>query len=62
MGLMMEHEERMMWADQDGITAYDTTRDSGMTTSTSHAVTPEDMVYPDGEANFERTERNWSTD
>ena len=62
MGLHVEHKERQTWAEQDGISAFNTTPDAGELTSTSHAIHPDEMQYPDGVANFERTEQNWNED
>lgn len=61
-GLHVEHEERMGWAEQDGVEAFDTRPGDGEVTSHSHKIQPEGMGYPDGEDNFERTERNWDED
>lgn len=62
MGLYVEHQERKEWANQEGISAFNTTTDSGTTTSTSHAVHPDQMQYPNGVSNFQRSEKNWNQD
>lgn len=61
-GLPIEHRERMEWANQEGISAFDTRPSQGVTTDNSHKIDPGSMGYPDGVSNFERSEQNWNED
>lgn len=61
-GLYIEHQERMDWANQDGVTAIDTRPDAGNVVSNTHKIDPEGMSYQNGVSPYTRTERNWNRD
>ena len=59
-GLGMEHQERMAWAEQPGVGVISTVPNSGSVTDMGHRINPEAMVDRDGNTNFQRSNTNWN--